>query len=288
MPQITLPQGTVHYRSSGDGPPVVLLHGYLMDSKLWDPVVDRLASDFHCIRPDLPFGAHRIPLSPDTELDLVGIARLVADLLDALDLREVTLVGNDYGTAIAQTVAARHPERIGRLVLTSGECFDNSPATWFKSLVPAARVPGLLTLAFRSLRSRTLRRLPFAYGLLTANELPHDLIDDWVDAFFSDRGVRRDCEKVTRGFRPAATLDTAKRIASFDRPALIAFGREDRHFPFEHGARLAALLPDARSAAVPDSRTWVMLDQTEMISTLIGEFIRATPIGAARPDDAPV
>jgi pimeloyl-ACP methyl ester carboxylesterase len=288
MPRITLEQGTVHYRSAGEGPPVVLLHGYLMNSNIWEPVTDRLASDFHCISPDLPFGAHRIPLSPGADLSLVGIARLVADLLDALDLREVTLVGNDYGTAVAQTVAARHPERIGRLVLTGGECFDNCPANWFKPLVTAARVPGLLGLAFRSLRSRALRRLPFAYGLLTANGLPHELIDDWVDAFYSDPGVRRDCEKVTRGLRPAATLDTAARLGSFDRPALIAFGREDRLFPFAHGERLAALLPHARSAAIPEGRTWVMLDQTEVVADLIGGFIRATPTGIARPDDAPV
>jgi pimeloyl-ACP methyl ester carboxylesterase len=199
----------------------------------------------------------------------------------------VTLVGNDMGTGLAQIVAANHPERIGRLVLTDGECFNNCPPAWFKPLVPASRVPGLLTLAFQSLRLRASRRLPFTYGWLTKRPLPDDLIDDWVEAFFSDPGVRRDLVKVTRGFVPAALLDAAKRLTSFDKPTLIAFAPEDRLFPFEHAERLTAMLPHARLEAVPDSLTWVMRDQPELISALIGEFIRSAPTEGAAPAAAP-
>jgi pimeloyl-ACP methyl ester carboxylesterase len=284
MPRLTLDQGTVQYRDTGDGEPVLLLHGYLMNGRLWEPVVDRLAPDFRCIVPDLPLGAHRVPLNRGTDLSPAGIARLVADLLAALDLRRVTLVGNDFGTAVAQILAARHPERIGRLVLTSGECFDNCPPVWFRPLVPAARVPGLLGLSFRSLRLRSARRLPFAYGLLTKGALPHEMIDEWMDAFFGDAGVRRDCAEVTRHLGPAPLHDAAERLASFDRPALLAFAREDRIFPFAHGERLAALIPGARLEAVPDSRTWVMRDQPEVTARLIREFIRATPAGTPPKD----
>ncbi|MER6910311.1 alpha/beta hydrolase [Streptomyces sp. NPDC000594] len=285
MPQITLDQGTVHYRDTGEGEPVLLLHGYLMGGGLWEPVAERLAPDFRCVIPDLPLGAHHTPLNPGTDLSLPGIARLVARLLTALDLRRVTLVGNDLGTAVAQIVAARHPERIGRLVLTSGECFDNCPAPWFRSLVPAARVPGLLTLAFQALRLRAARRLPFAYGQLTTGALPHHLIDDWMGAFFRDPGVRRDCAEFTRNFRPAALLDATERLAAFDRPTLLAFAREDRIFPFAHGERLAALIPGARLEPVPDSRTWVMLDQPALTAHLIREFIRTTTAGDTAPAD---
>ncbi|GGZ56032.1 alpha/beta hydrolase [Streptomyces inusitatus] len=282
MPQLTLPQGAVHYREAGEGEPVVFLHGYLMDGRLWEPVVDRLTPGHRCVIPDLPLGSHRLPLDPGADLSLPGIARLVADLLTALDLRDVTLVGNDFGTAVAQIVAADHPERIGRLVLTGGECFDNCPPAVFKPLVPAARVPGALTLILQALRLRALRRLPSAYGLLTKRALPHDLIDEWTAAFFADPAVRRDCAKVTRGFDPAPLLDAARKLASFDGPALIAFAPDDRLFPYEHGERLAATIPSARLRAVPDSMTWVMRDQPELISELIEEFIRTThtrPVG---------
>ncbi|MFF8955071.1 alpha/beta fold hydrolase [Streptomyces sp. NPDC014894] len=288
MPQITLDQGTVGYQDTGEGgEPVLFLHGYLMGGGLWEPMVERLAPDFRCITPELPLGAHHIPLNRGADLSLPGIARLVADLLTALDLRRVTLVGNDLGTAIAQIVAARHPERVGRLVLTSGECFDNCPAVWFRSLVPAARVPGLLTLAFQALRLRAARRLPFAYGLLTKGALPHDLIDEWMGTFFRDPGVRRDCAEFTRHFGPAALLDAAERLASFDRPTLIAFAREDRIFPYAHGERLATLIPGASLEAVPDSRTWVMRDQPALTARLIREFIHTTPAGAAPAGTTP-
>ncbi|MFE9933751.1 alpha/beta fold hydrolase [Streptomyces sp. NPDC005533] len=287
MPQLTLDQGTVHYRDTGEGEPVLLLHGYLMDSRLWEPVVARLAPDFRCITPDLPLGAHRTPMNPGTDLSLPGIARLVADLIVALDLPRVTLVANDLGTAVAQLVAVRHPERIGRLVLTNGECFDNCPSPWFRSLGPASRVPGLLTLVFQALRLRAVRRMPFGFGLLTRGALPHDLIDDWLRAFFADPGVRRDCVKVTRGIVPTALVEPARRLASFDRPTLLAFAREDRLFPYAHGERLAAIVPGAQLETIPDSRTWVMRDQPDLTALLISEFIRNTPTGATPADATP-
>ncbi|MGX2997616.1 alpha/beta fold hydrolase [Streptomyces sp. JNUCC 64] len=279
MPQLTLDQGTVHYRDTGEGEPVLLLHGYLMGSGLWEPVVDRLAPDFRCVTPDLPLGGHRIPLNPGADLSLAGIARLVADLIAALGLPRVTLVGNDLGTAVAQLVAARHPELIDRLVLTNGECFENCPSPWFKPLDPASRVPGLLGLVFQALRLRAVRRMPFAFGLLTKGALPHDLIDDWTGAFFADPGVRRDCAKVTRGIVPTALIEPAWRLASFDRPTLLAFAREDRLFPYEHGERLAAIVPGARLETVHDSRTWMMRDQPDLLARLIRDFVRDTPGG---------
>ncbi|MFE5857898.1 alpha/beta fold hydrolase [Streptomyces sp. NPDC056500] len=287
MPQITLDQGTVHYGDTGEGEPVLFLHGYLMDSKLWEPIVDRLAPDFRCITPDLPLGAHRTPMNPGADLSLAGIARLVADLIVALDLPRVTLVGNDLGTAIAQIVAAHHPERIGRLVLTNGECFENCPSPWFRSLGPSSRVPGLLTLVFQALRLRAIRRMPFGFGLLTKGALPHDLIDGWLGAFFADPDVRRDCVKVTRGIVPTALLEPARQLASFDRPTLLAFAREDRLFPYAHGERLAAIIPGARLETIDDSMTWVMRDQPDLTALLFGDFIRSTPAGAASADVTP-
>ena len=58
MPEITLPQGTIHYRDEGAGPPLVFVHGALVNGRLWEPVVERLAGDVRCIVPDLPLGSH--------------------------------------------------------------------------------------------------------------------------------------------------------------------------------------------------------------------------------------
>lgn len=106
-------------------------------------------------------------------------------------------------------------------------------------------------------------------------------------AFFADPGVRRDCVKVTRGIVPTALLEPARRLASFDRPTLLAFAREDRLFPYAHGERLAAIVPGAQLETIPDSRTWVMRDQPDLTALLISEFIRNTPTGATPADATP-
>jgi pimeloyl-ACP methyl ester carboxylesterase len=108
---VRLPQGAMEYREAGAGAPVVLLHGLLVSGSLWRAVVPRLERDFRVIVPELPLGCHRLPMPPGVPLAPPDVARLVADLLVALDLSDVTLVGNDTGGAIAQLVAANHPER---------------------------------------------------------------------------------------------------------------------------------------------------------------------------------
>ncbi len=286
MPNLSLPQGSLHYREAGTGEPVVFLHGYLMASDLWSPILERLRPDFHCIALDLPLGAHRTALREDADLSIPGLARLVADALDELNLENVTLVGNDSGGGLAQVVAAEHPERLGRLVLTPCDAFDNVPPTLFKPLVPAAKAHAL-TPIFQSLRVRAARNLPNAYGWLMHGDLPHDMIDGWVDAYFADKGVRRDVRKVTVGLEPSALLDAATKLASFDKPALVAFAADDKLFPFEHAERLGEILPNARVEKIANSRTWVMLDQPDITADLIRDFIRSTPVGATADDVIP-
>src|SRR3712207_6494238 len=97
--------------TGGDGPPVVMLHGALVDGSLWDAVVDRLP-DRRCIVPTLPLGSHTEPVADRSRLTPAGVADMVADELERLDLRDVALVGNDTGGAIAQLLVTRRPERV--------------------------------------------------------------------------------------------------------------------------------------------------------------------------------
>jgi pimeloyl-ACP methyl ester carboxylesterase len=166
MPEITLSQGTVHYRDAGQGPVAVFVHGVLVDGRVWEPVVERLPGELRCVVPDLPLGSHRTPMRRDADLSPTGLARLIADLIAALDLEDVTLVGNDTGGALCQLVAGRHPERLARLVLTPCDAFESFPPKAFRGLVLAARAH-LLTVGLQPVRLRRLRRLPLAYGWLT-------------------------------------------------------------------------------------------------------------------------
>src|SRR3954454_18378020 len=114
--EVNLPQGTIRYRDRGQGPPIVFVHGALVNGDLWRKVVPELAKDFRCVTPDLPLGSHEIPMPANADLSPPAVAKLIADFLAALDLTDVTLVGNDTGGAMCQLVVTSHPERIGRLV----------------------------------------------------------------------------------------------------------------------------------------------------------------------------
>jgi pimeloyl-ACP methyl ester carboxylesterase len=271
MPEITLAEGTIRYRDEGSGPPIVFIHGALVNGTLWGPVVDRLAGQARCIVPDLPLGSHTLPMRRGADLSPPGLARLIADLLAALDLRDVTLVGNDTGGALCQFVAARHPERLARLVLTNCDAFDNFPPKAFRGLVVAARAH-LLTAGLQPLRLGPVRRLPIAYGWLTKRPIPSDVVEGWVRPFLDDPGVRRDTRRFLAAVDPGLLLDNAARLAQFSRPVLVAWAPEDRFFPIEHAHRLAAVFPDARVVEIPDARTFVAWDQPDRLAELVREF----------------
>jgi len=276
MSHVELPHGTVHYRESGAGAPVVFLHGWLMGAPLWDPVVHRLEDEFRCLVPELPFGAHSVPMRAGADLTTAGLGRLVADFLGALDLSDVILVGNDSGAAVAQVVAARHAGRLGGLVLATGDAFDNYPPKPFRPLITVARA-GALTALLAMLKTRPPRSLPTAYGWLTHGDLPHDLIDQWIAAYFAGKGVRRDLRRLTAALGDDDFMNQiATELATFTRPALLAWAADDKFFPAEHARRLAAILPNAQVEMIPGSRTWVMRDQPERTAHLIGRFARRT------------
>jgi pimeloyl-ACP methyl ester carboxylesterase len=280
MPQITLPQGTVRYEEIGAGAPVVFVHGVLVDGTLWDLVTPRLAGDLRCVVPDLPLGSHRIALEPDADRTPQGVAQLVGDFIAALDLRDVTLVANDTGGAIAQLVALDHGERLGRLVFTNCDCFEVFPPREFAALMKAAHVPGALYAALQPLRAAAVRRRRQGYGAL-ARELPDELTGAWVAPFLSDAGVRRDTVDFLKAVDKAITLDAAARLPSLRIPSLVAWGQDDRFFPPELGRRLAAVLPDARLEPIAGSRTFVARDAPGELADAIRAFVRETTAQAA-------
>jgi pimeloyl-ACP methyl ester carboxylesterase len=276
MATVDLPSGTLHYQQAGSGPPIVFLHGYLMGANLWAPVVQRLTDRFRCITPELPFGAHPTPMRSDADLTTAGLGRLVADFLGALELREVILVGNDSGGAIAQVVAARHPQHLGGLVLATCDAFDNYPPKLFRPLITAARI-GALTPLLASLKFRPARSLPSAYGWLTHRQPPHALIDGWIGNYLADQGVRRDTRQLTAALGDDAFMgQIAAELASFAKPVLLAWAADDKFFPLRHARRLTGILPDARMEVIEGSRTWVMRDQPQRTAHLVGRFARRT------------
>jgi pimeloyl-ACP methyl ester carboxylesterase len=280
---VEVPAGTIEYRELGDGPPVLFIHGVAVNADLWRNVVPPLAADHRCIAPDLPFGSHSHPLREDTDLSLPGLARIVADLIEALGLDDVTVVANDTGGAVSQSLVGLHPERVGRLVLTSCDAFEKFPPTPQRYLELAGRVAPLMWLVAWSAQFRAIQRLPTAYGWVTSGPIEPAIMRSFTDPVRTKPGVRRDLASLLRAVDTRFTFEAAERLPSFDKPALVLWADGDKIFPRAHGRRLAELLPQGRFELVADSRTFIPEDQPERLATTVGAFLRERD-DAAAPD----
>ena len=275
--EVKLPQGTVRYRERGEGEPIVFVHGLLVNGDLWRKVVPLLADRYRCITPDWPLGSHSVPVAPDADLSPTGLAAMIDSFMAALDLRDVTLVGNDTGTALSQVTATEHPERIGRLILTTGDAFDNFPPKPFKALIGLGYVPRLLWLIEKGLRPYAVRRASFKY---LADTLTDPVILESYAGQVKHAGIRRDVAKVLKGARSRYTVRAAEKLKSLEAPALMVWATKDPFFPNEHAHQLAEIIPDARVVEIADSYAFISEDQPERTAAALGEFMAAKPLGA--------
>ncbi|MFC4128365.1 alpha/beta fold hydrolase [Nocardia rhizosphaerae] len=283
MPTVELPAGRVHYRERGDGPPVVLLHGPLMNHTLWDTVLDLLPDGFRYLTPDLPFGAHPEPLRPGTDLSMRGLNQLIADFLSELDLREVTLVHSDWGGGLFLT-AYGLDERVGRLIVFPCEAFDNfPPGLPGKTAILASVVPGGIGLALRQLRVRWLRGSPLMFGWMAKRPLSDELVHGWTEPGLRDPALRTDLLAYFRAPRDRAELiANTEALRGFRGDTLILWSSAGKVMPRTHGHRLADLIPRGRLVEIDDAYVLSMLDQPAAVATAVTEFL--TTSTARLPD----
>jgi pimeloyl-ACP methyl ester carboxylesterase len=268
--EVQLPQGPIRYREAGEGKPVVFVHGFLVDGRLWDGVVDRLSDRCRCIAPDWPIAAHRAPMNPDADLSPPGIARLIADFLAVLELEDVTIVGNDSGGAMSQVLVTTHPERIGRLVLTNCDTHENFPPGMFKAMPAVAKLPGGMRLLAAPFRIGALARRAFAPFAKT--EIPDDLVASWMEPANSDPKIMRDAGKVTAGMNKRHTLAAAEKLRGSQLPIKLLWAPGDKYFPISYAERLAGEARNAEMVRIPGAKTFVPLDQPQRVADEIADF----------------
>jgi pimeloyl-ACP methyl ester carboxylesterase len=269
--EIELPAGRIRYREAGEGKPVVFVHGFLVDGRLWDGVVDQLSDRCRCIAPDWPIAAHQVAMNPDADLSPPGIAALIASFLEALELEDVTIVGNDSGGAMSQVLVTSHPKRIGRLVLTNCDTHENFPPGIFKAMPPLAKLPGGMTVLSAPFRIGALART--AFKPFARTPIPADLVASWMRPSLSDPGVKRDATKVTAGMNKRYTLEAAERLSESELPLLLTWAPGDKFFPISYAERLEKETPNARLVRIPEASTFVALDQPAQLADEIATFV---------------
>lgn len=272
---VELATGAIDYvDTGGDGPVVVLLHGLLMDPTLWSDVIAELGPGHRCVVPMLPLGAHTRPMGPDADLSMRGITDLVAEFLERLDLRDVTVVGNDTGGVIVQLLMADQNPRVGKAVLVSCDAFDNFPPGMSgKTLVLTGKLsPAVFGMFMQQMRLKMVRRMPFTLGWLTKRG--DAVTARWMRPLLTQSEIRKDTVRVLRSISANRTLleETVDGLRAFDRPTLIVWAEEDKVMPPEHGRRLDELLPQSRLVEISDSYTLIPLDQPAKLAESLREF----------------
>jgi pimeloyl-ACP methyl ester carboxylesterase len=263
MPYLTLPHTTISYSELGPAetphPPVVFVHGMLVDHRLWSTVAQQLADQgYRCILPDLPLGSHTVPVTDRTRQSPAGVAETINDFLAALDLHDVTLVGNDTGGGLCQFLVDAHPERIGRLVLTNCDAFDKFPPFPFNAVFAVLRGPVSIKTLFTALRVKALRHSPLGFGLLA--DADPALTASWLTPARQDARIAGDLAAMLRSVAGTDLTGVAPRLGRFTKPVTLVWGTADRCFTPALGKRLAALFPNGRFLEVPGARTFVPID----------------------------
>jgi pimeloyl-ACP methyl ester carboxylesterase len=278
MPQVALDQATIFYRVLGPEdsphPPVVFVHGILVDSRLWDRVADGLASrGFRCYLPDWPLGSHTIPIDEGVELSPHTVATMIHDFVEKLGLSDVTLVGNDTGGGLCQLVIDAYPDLAGRLVLTNCDAFDKFPPFPFDLVFALLRGPVSIKVLFEQMRFKALRHSPLGFGLLVTPD--PQLTASWLEPGRTDIRIRRNLARLLRAVAKTDLTDVSTRLHRFTKPVSIVWGQRDRSFTPALGRRPAALFPASTLVEVPDARTFVSLDAPSAVIDAI------TAVGAS-------
>ncbi len=269
---VAVASGTLDvYDSGGAAPPLVFGHGLVMDHTEWSAVIDELVGDFRCVVPVLPLGGHRRPMPEDADLTMRGVALLIAEVVDALELPPVVLVANDWGGP--QITAVERPDIVAGLVLTPEEAFENCPPGLpgaFAAL--SCRMPGGLTVAARALRIPGVQRLPMTFGRMTVRPIPRDVLRGWTEGLLREPGVRRDVRRYVATTPKNCLIDAAEGLSTFDRPTTVVWSKDDRTMPRRHGRDLADLIPGASLVEVEDCSVLMPLDQPRRLAAEIRTF----------------
>ena len=282
MPTVELPIVPLDYRVVGPtaaGAPVaVFVHGFLVNSSLWDPVAEQLAAEgVRCILPDWPLGAHSRPANPDADLSPNAVARAVVGLLDALNLRDVVLVGNDTGGGVCQLALRGDTGRVRGLVLTNCDAFEQFPPRYFVPLFILARSRLAVWMLAQLTRLRAVRHSPLGFGPLLNRPRSATLTRGWIDPLLDSADIRHDVTRFAQGMQRSELVDAGTWLGQFEGPVRLVWGTRDKHFTIELGRRLRNAFRLAELEEIDDATTFVSIDRPDAVVGAVRDVFAVSP-----------
>jgi pimeloyl-ACP methyl ester carboxylesterase len=286
----------VAYLEEGSGPPLLLLHGCPFSSFVWRKVIPRLAPTYRCLAPDL-LGLGDTETLWDADWSLRSQAAMVLGFLDHLGIGRAHLIGHDHGGAVAQLLAAEHPDRVDRLVLWNAEAYDNWPSPTERPFVRVTQLPllGDLVLWLWSQPAPFRLTLLEAHAVHDARVLTPDLLHGYIRANLSDAHRRQKTRRfLTAQLDPAnsrVTLELLAGLRRFDHPTLLLWGQDDPHFGPQWAERLRRDIPGAVGVELLPTGHLLMEEQPDRFAESVLSFLAdAEPVrsqtGSSQDADA--
>ena len=243
--QVETPSGTIGYVEQGRGPVALFVHGVLLNGYLWRYQLSQLSDLRRCIAVDLL--AHgNTEVSATQDVSVTANAHMLAEFLDAMDIDQVDLIGNDSGGGICQIFAALYPKRLRSLALTNCDTHDNWPPEAFKPFVAMVAAGGLAETLNSMLADKTVYRS----ALAPAYERPEDVADDTIETYLRPliRMMQhtRNLERFVNAFDCRHTVQIEKQLRLVQTPTLIAWGTDDIYFDLKWSHWLADAIPGTR------------------------------------------
>nr|WP_296064504.1 alpha/beta fold hydrolase [uncultured Actinoplanes sp.] len=253
-----------NYLEAGNGSPVVLIHGSgpgVTAYANWRLVLPALADRFHVLAPDMAgFGFSERPEKGDYGVDLW--TDQVVGFMDALNLDRAHVVGNSFGGAIALRLAARHPERVGKLVLMGSMGID------FPITEGLDKVWGYEP-SFENMR-----------GVLDVFAYDRALVPDELAEVRYRASMQPGFQESFAAMFPAprqrwveAMMTSDEEIKALPHKTLIVHGREDQVIPVDNSLRLMRLLENGDLHVFSHCGHWVQIERSADFNRLVGDFL---------------
>ena len=243
--QVETRSGTIAYVEQGSGPVALFVHGVLLNGYLWRHQLAQLSDVRRCIAVDLL--AHgNTETSATQDVSVTANAHMLAQFLDAMEIDQVDLVGNDSGGGICQIFAALYPQRLRSLALTNCDAHDNWPPEAFKPFVAMVAAGGLA----ETLNSMLTDKGVYRSALAPAYERPEDVADDTIETYLRPlvrtKQHTRNIERFVNAFDCRHTVQVEKQLRLVRAPTLIAWGTDDIYFDLKWSRWLADAIPGTR------------------------------------------